>query len=97
MPALLHADRIGRETLYELGYKYLADNFHKFGMDNKIKIALSVIQIFNKDGSKSLLPQNHLTLVFNGSEKEQLEIQNRLAILTGNNPQIEIQSKTKTD
>ena len=46
-------DRIRKETLYEMGYQYLCDNFHKFKEENKIRIALTIITIFNKDGSKT--------------------------------------------
>lgn len=46
-------ERIEKETLYEIGYKYLCDNFHKFKEQNKIKVALAILSIFEKDGSKT--------------------------------------------
>lgn len=46
-------DRIAKQTLYEIGYEYLCDNFHKFKESNKIKVSLAVLNIFEKDGSKT--------------------------------------------
>ncbi len=46
-------ERIEKKTLYEIGYKYLCNNFSKFKEQNKIKVALAILQIFEKDDSKT--------------------------------------------
>ncbi len=48
MPALKWQEKINQRTLYQIGYQYLIENFHKFKEDNKIKVALDVIHIFNR-------------------------------------------------
>lgn len=53
MPALTWEEKLKQRTLYEIGYEYLVNNFSKFKETNKIKVALEVISIFNKDGSKT--------------------------------------------
>ena len=53
MANLSNSDKIAKKSLYDIGYEYLCDNFHKFNEANKIKIAISMLSIFNKDGSKS--------------------------------------------
>lgn len=53
MPALTWKEKEKQKTLYEIGYQYLVQNFHKFNPDQKIRVALDVIHIFNKDGSKT--------------------------------------------
>ena len=53
MPQLTWQEKLNQKTLYEIGYQYLIENFHKFKEGNKIKVALEVISIFNKDGSKT--------------------------------------------
>lgn len=50
------------KSLYEIGYKYLCDNFHKFKTAQKIKVAISILQIFEKDDSKT--PPVGITVVF---------------------------------
>lgn len=52
-------------NLYEKSYEYLLDNFHKFSEDNRIKIAIDMLKIFNKDGSKD---QNLKTIVLMRNE-----------------------------
>jgi len=41
------------KSLYEIGYKYLCDNFHKFKETQKIRVAIAILQIFEKDDSKT--------------------------------------------
>lgn len=53
MANLDNAEKIARKTLYSIGYDYLCNNFHKFNEANKIKVAISVLNIFEKDDSKS--------------------------------------------
>jgi len=53
MADLTKREKIAKATLYELGYEYLRDNFHKFKQQNKIKVAISILQIFEKDDSKT--------------------------------------------
>ena len=67
MAAITKREKLAKATLYEIGYKYLCDNFHKFDQDNKIKVAISVISIFEKDGSKTK-PEfhTHFTVILDG-------------------------------
>lgn len=53
MAALDLHDKIAKENLYSIGYEYLCNNFHKLSTANKIRVSISVLQIFNKDGSKT--------------------------------------------
>lgn len=53
MANLSNADKLAKQTLYQIGYDYLCDNFHKFKEANKIKVAISVLNIFEKDDSKT--------------------------------------------
>jgi len=53
MANLSNADKLAKQTLYQIGYDYLCNNFHKFKQANKIKIAISVLNIFEKDDSKT--------------------------------------------
>lgn len=61
-------DQIYKENLYSIGYKYLCDNFHKLSTANKIRVSISVLQIFNKDGSKTD-DGKRLIYVVNGDRK----------------------------
>ena len=42
-----------KKELYTIGYEYLRNNFHKFSQANKIRIAISILQILNKNVSKA--------------------------------------------
>ena len=53
MPHPNIADKLASKTLYAIGYDYLCDNFHKFKMSNKIKVSLAILNIFEKDDSKT--------------------------------------------
>lgn len=53
MADLSKCEKVSRGTLYEIGYKYLCDNFHKFKEANKIKVAIAILNIFEKDDSKT--------------------------------------------
>ena len=53
MPGIYKAEKMAKCSLYEIGYKYLCDNFHKFNEANKIKVSIAILNIFEKDGSKS--------------------------------------------
>lgn len=57
-----------KQTLYSIGYEYLCNNFHKFNEANKIKIALSVLGIFNKDDSKTKQGDTYITVKLSGNE-----------------------------
>jgi len=50
--------RARKQTLYEMGYKYLCDNFHKFKEGQRIRIALEMIKVHN---SKPLIDQSQHT------------------------------------
>jgi hypothetical protein len=53
-----------KKTLYEMGYKYLCDNFHKFNEQQKIKIALEAYRL---EKTRPLVDQSkhtHITYVF---------------------------------
>ena len=53
MAGITKREKIASQTLYQIGYKYLCDNFHKFKTAQKIKIALDVLHIFDKDDGKT--------------------------------------------
>ena len=53
MAGLCNADKIKKQSLYDIGYEYLCNNFHKFKESNKIKIAIAILNIFEKDDSKT--------------------------------------------
>lgn len=53
MADLTKREKLEKETLYQIGYEYLRKNFHKLSQSNKIRVAISMLQIFNKDDSKS--------------------------------------------
>lgn len=65
-------DKIAKENLYQIGYQYLCNNFHKLSTNNKIRVAISVLQIFNKDGSKSE-DAKQIIYVINGTRADQVE------------------------
>lgn len=71
MPALTWKEKEKQKTLYEMGYQYLVENFHKFKQESKIRVALDVISIFNKDGSKSA-PQNILIIRHDADKTEEI-------------------------
>jgi hypothetical protein len=41
---LSRREQQAKDSLYDIGYKYLCDNFHKFSQANKIKIALEIVK-----------------------------------------------------
>ena len=43
-----------KANLYDIGYNYLTQNFHKFTQTEKIKVSLEVLKIYNQDGEKDL-------------------------------------------
>lgn len=53
MADLTKREKLAKGTLYEIGYEYLRNNFHKFNERNKIKVAISILSIFEKDDSKT--------------------------------------------
>ena len=53
MANLDNAEKISRQSLYNIGYDYLCNNFHKFKEANKIKVSIAILNIFEKDDSKS--------------------------------------------
>lgn len=53
MAALHPSDKIAKGTLYQIGYDYLCNNFHKFKEANKIRVAIAILNIFEKDDSKT--------------------------------------------
>lgn len=71
MPALTWKEKEKQKTLYELGYQYLVQNFHKFSDDQRIKISLEVIHLFNKDGSKD--SNRQVVFIVNQKEAERLQ------------------------
>ena len=68
MATLTFEQKLKQKTLYEIGYNYLVDNFHKFKPAQQIKVALDVISIFNKDGSKSNEGKQIIFVVNSGGE-----------------------------
>lgn len=56
MADITKREKLAKESLYNIGYEYLRNNFHKFNERNKIKVAISILQIFEKDDSKSKSP-----------------------------------------
>ena len=63
MVTITKRETLAKTTLFEIGYKYLVDNFHKFKEGNKIKVALTVLQIFEKDDSKTKDIQSVINIV----------------------------------
>lgn len=59
MPNIGFDDKVARRSLYQKGYEYIDDNFHKLNEKNKLKVALAIIQIFAKNDS--VIINNHLT------------------------------------
>ena len=53
MPRLTKREQLAHDSLYQISYSYLRDNFHKFKESNKIRVATQMLQIFNKDDSKT--------------------------------------------
>ena len=53
MADLTKREKLAQASLYDIGYGYLRDNFHKFKQQNKIKVAISILQIFEPDDSKT--------------------------------------------
>jgi len=46
-------EKIAKQTLYEIGYEYLRDNFHKLSDHTKVRVSIEMLKIFNKDDSKT--------------------------------------------
>lgn len=53
MGEITKREKLAKASLYQIGYEYLRDNFHKFSEPNKIRVAISILQIFEKDDSKT--------------------------------------------
>ena|SRR3990167_9446150 len=53
MAQLTKRQKLEKASLYELSYEYLRKNFHKFKESVKIRVAISMLQIFEKDDSKT--------------------------------------------
>lgn len=53
MPEITQREKIAKQTLYEIGYEYLRDNFHKLSDHNKVRVSIEMLKIFNKDDSKT--------------------------------------------
>ena len=53
MADLTRREKLAKESLYDIGYEYLRTNFRKFNQRNKIKVAISILNIFEKDDSKT--------------------------------------------
>lgn len=71
MASLSKRAKLERESLYNIGYEYLRKNFYKFSEQNKIKVAISIIQILNKDDSKSPIgPPRPIQIVFVDKKRE---------------------------
>lgn len=63
MPGVTKRERLAKKSLYDMGYKYLCDNFHKFSQDWKIKIGIEAYKI---ERAKPLVDQSthhHITLI----------------------------------
>jgi len=65
-------ETIAGKSLYQIGYKYLHDHFHKFNERNKIKIALAILQIFEKDDSKTPVTPMQVTVVIEKENENQI-------------------------
>jgi hypothetical protein len=39
---------IAKASLYEMGYEYLRDNFHKFNKKNKMRVSIEIVKIYAK-------------------------------------------------
>jgi hypothetical protein len=53
MAEITKREKLAKASLYDIGYEYLRRNFHSFSQANKIRVAISILQIFEKDDSKS--------------------------------------------
>lgn len=63
MARITKREEIAKKSLYQIGYKYLCDNFHKFNDDQKIKIS---IECYKVERAKPLVDQSthhHITLI----------------------------------
>lgn len=71
MADLTRRQKLAKASLYEIGYEYLRSNFSKFSKANKIRVAISVLQIFEKDDSKTK-PQlhTHFTVILDGKQSD---------------------------
>ena len=71
MAALTPKEKKERKSLYDLSYEYLRTNFSKFKEPTKIRIAISMLQIFERDDSKTKHEfHTHFTVVLD-AEKSQ--------------------------
>jgi len=57
MPEITRREKIAKQTLFEIGYEYLRNNFHKLNQVNKIRVSIEMLKIFNKDDSKTKADQ----------------------------------------
>lgn len=91
MAALTWDEKLKQKTLYEIGYNYLVQNFSKFKEDNKIRIALDVISIFNKDGSKTQGNKQIIYVIANDRDSAERGAESLLQVppsqITEHNPQ----------
>ena len=80
MAAVTKREKIASQSLYQIGYKYLCDNFHKFKQAQKIRVAISILQIFEKDDSKTPLnPTVAVTVEIVNENKTPQESGNRIS------------------
>ena len=66
-------ERIQKTTLYQMGYKYLCDNFHKFSNDQKIKIALEAYKLNEAKPLVDNSTHHHITMIVPPERKEDFE------------------------
>lgn len=67
MADLTKREKLAKASLYDIGYEYLRKNFRKFNERNKIKVAIAILSIFEKDDSKTK-PElhTHFTVIKDG-------------------------------
>lgn len=69
MAAITKREQLAKSSLYDIGYEYLRNNFHKFNQRNKIRVAVSILQIFEKDDSKTKIP-SEIKVIFEKDNSE---------------------------
>ena len=73
-------EKLAKQSLYQIGYKYLCDNFHKFKTAQKIKVALEALHIFEADDSKSKITADmKVTVEITNENKTAPEAGNRIS------------------
>ncbi len=63
MGRLIRKEQIAHDSLYDKSYVYLRDNFHKFKEAVKVKVAIQMLQIFNKDDSKTAVEMKNIIIM----------------------------------